>query len=74
VTPDAFRAALRRLGLTQADLCRAFGVSERAVSYWTSERDTPEPVARLLWACERDRGLLEALLQDDAMERSNGGG
>lgn len=62
MTPTDFRAALARLGLTQAGAARLLGVDERTARRWArGERQVPEPVRRLLWACERDAGLASAL-------------
>ena len=62
VTQAEFRAALARLGLTQAGAARLLGVDERTARRWArGERQVPEPVRRLLWACERDAGLASAL-------------
>ncbi len=62
VTSAEFRATLARLGLTQAGAARLLGVDERTGRRWArGERQVPEPVRRLLWACERDTGLMSAL-------------
>jgi DNA-binding transcriptional regulator YiaG len=62
MTPDAFRAAIARLGLTQTGAARAFRTGERTVRHWAfGDRAVPPAVELLLWACERDPTLLEAL-------------
>ena len=62
VTQAEFRAALDSLGLTQAGAARVLGVDARTARRWArGEREVPEPVRRLLWACERDAGLASAL-------------
>jgi hypothetical protein len=62
MTPTDFRAALARLGQTQAGAARLLGVEARSVRrYASGHRPVPEPVVRLLWACERDAGLVGAL-------------
>jgi DNA-binding transcriptional regulator YiaG len=64
MTPDAYRTALDRLGLTHAEAARMLGVDARTSRRWASgARKVPEPVQRLLWACEADADLLAALLE-----------
>lgn len=38
MTPDALRAARRRLGLTQVELARALGVSQPSICDWECGR------------------------------------
>jgi DNA-binding transcriptional regulator YiaG len=40
-TPERFRNALRRLGLTQKEAAAALGVSKSAVSKWAASTDSP---------------------------------
>jgi DNA-binding transcriptional regulator YiaG len=62
MTPAEFRAALDRIGLTQAGAARLLGVDPRTARKWAcGERDLPEPARRLLLACERDPALCETL-------------
>ena len=62
MTSAEFRATLARLGLTPVEAARLLGVDERTARRWArGERQVPEPVRRLLWACERDAGLASAL-------------
>jgi DNA-binding transcriptional regulator YiaG len=62
MTPTEFRAALDRLGLTQMGAGRVLGVDGRTVRRWASgESDVPEPVRRLLLACERHTDLVPLL-------------
>ena len=62
VTSAEFRATLARLGLKPVEAARLLGVDERTGRRWArGERQVPEPVRRLLWACERDAGLASAL-------------
>ena len=61
----AYRAQLARLGLTQEGGARILGVDGRTSRRWAlGERPIPDTVARLLWACGRFPGLLEALRDD----------
>jgi plasmid maintenance system antidote protein VapI len=56
MTPQQFRLALKRLGLTQVAAARQLGVDPRTVRKWVgAERRIPEPVAILLrvWLKER---------------------
>lgn len=49
MTPEAFRDALSRLGLSQVDGATLFGVDPRTVRRWVSgEREVPPPAARFL--------------------------
>ena len=41
---DAFRARLKELGLTQADLARRLGVSRQVVSYYVNGERVPSLV------------------------------
>lgn len=62
MTPEAFRAALDRLGLTQTGAARAFRTGERSMRHWAAgDRAVPPAIELLLWACERDPTLLAAL-------------
>ena len=63
MTPAEFRAALDRLGQTQAGAARLLGVDARTVRRWAcDERAVPEPVRRVLLACERYPDLVPLLL------------
>ncbi len=67
MTPDEYRAQLARLGLTQAGASRLTGVDARTGRRWAlGEVGIPLAVQRLLWACQRDPSLLEALTKADA--------
>lgn len=49
MTPDEYREALTRLGLTQGGGARMLGVDERTSRRWANgERDIPPPVQRFL--------------------------
>jgi DNA-binding transcriptional regulator YiaG len=49
VTPDEYREALERLGLTQGGGARLLGVDERTSRRWANgERDIPPPAQRFL--------------------------
>jgi DNA-binding transcriptional regulator YiaG len=62
MTPTEYRDQIARLGLTQAGAAALLGVDARTSRNWAcGERETPAPVVRLLWACERDTSLAEAL-------------
>jgi transcriptional regulator with XRE-family HTH domain len=62
MTSDAFRAALDRLGLTQAGAARLLGVNDRTARKWAcGETPVPETVRRLLLACESFPSLLRIL-------------
>jgi transcriptional regulator with XRE-family HTH domain len=64
MTPDQFRAALCRLGQTQAGAARLLGVDGRTVRrYASGEREIPKPAQRLLWACERYQDLAAQLAE-----------
>jgi DNA-binding transcriptional regulator YiaG len=64
MTPDEFRAALARLGLTQSGAARLLGVDARTVRKWAcDERGVPEPVRRLLWLCERHPAVVADLAE-----------
>ena len=59
---NAYRAQLARLDLSQGGAARLVGVDARTSRRWAlGEVPVPGAVERLLWACERDRALLEAL-------------
>jgi DNA-binding transcriptional regulator YiaG len=72
MTPTELRAALTRLGISQAETARVLGVDDRTVRRWAAgDRDIPQPAIRLLWACERDAGLLVALsVAGDGLQNS----
>ncbi len=62
MTPEAYRAQLARLGLTQAACARLVGVEPRTSERWAAGKsDVPPPVQRLLWLCETMPGVAEAL-------------
>jgi hypothetical protein len=62
VTPEALRASLARLGLTQSGAARMLGVRVTTMQRWCAgDREVPPPAERLFWAMERDPGLLAAL-------------
>jgi DNA-binding transcriptional regulator YiaG len=49
MTPDEYREALARLGLSQAGGARLLGVDERTSRRWAlGERDVPPPVHHFL--------------------------
>lgn len=49
MTPEQLRAALERLGLTQAEAARRLGVTLRSVQHWVSgSRKIGRPVAMLV--------------------------
>jgi DNA-binding transcriptional regulator YiaG len=61
MTPAEFRAIIARLGLSQTGAAKVLGVDARTARRWAlGERDVPEPVRRLLAACERHPDLVEA--------------
>jgi DNA-binding transcriptional regulator YiaG len=64
VTPSDLRSTIAALGLTTAGAARVLGVDERTVRRWLDgTRVMPEPCVRLLWACLRDRGLADWLVE-----------
>jgi DNA-binding transcriptional regulator YiaG len=49
MTPQQFRAAISRLGLTQGQAASFLGCNIRSISYWCAGRHVvPVPVAKLL--------------------------
>lgn len=49
MTPDEYREAIDKLGLTQSSAARMLGVDERTSRRWANgERDVPPPVQRFL--------------------------
>jgi len=49
MTPDDYRAAIERLGLSQVAAARLLGVDERTSRRWAcGERDIPPPAVRFL--------------------------
>jgi len=49
VTPDEYRAAIDKLGLSQVAAARLLGVDERTSRRWANgERDMPAPAVRFL--------------------------
>lgn len=62
MTPTQYRAALDRLGLTQAGAAEALGVSIRSAHGYANGKPIPEPIAKLLRLMVRlklePRGLL----------------
>lgn len=65
MTPETLRATLARLGLTQSGAARLLGVRITTVQRWAAgQTEVPPPVQRLLWAMERDPGLIAALRQE----------
>jgi DNA-binding transcriptional regulator YiaG len=66
MTPEALRATLARLGLTQAGAARLLGVRVTTMQRWCSgDREMPPPAIRLLWAMERHPELIEELREMD---------
>lgn len=62
MSPTELRAMLHRLKLTQLAAAHLLGVDEKTVRRWVmGKRSMPQPVVRLLWACERYPGLLDGL-------------
>ncbi|MBZ9922164.1 hypothetical protein LB579_31255 [Mesorhizobium sp. BR1-1-7] len=54
MTPDEYRKALERLGLTQYQAAALFGVDGRTSQRWAlGERAIPPPLARLLAYIEK---------------------
>jgi DNA-binding transcriptional regulator YiaG len=65
MTPTEYRAQLARLGLSQTKAAKVLGLGDRTSrSYATGEREPPEPVVRLLAACERYPALLAELISN----------
>ncbi len=57
MTPKQFRAALKRLGLTQVGAARRLGVNPRTVRFWVAGTyRIPEPVVILLRTWVREAG------------------
>lgn len=49
MTPDDYREAIEKLGLSQIAAARLLGVDERTSRRWANgERDVPAPAARFL--------------------------
>jgi DNA-binding transcriptional regulator YiaG len=49
MTPDQFRTAINKLGLSQVAAARLFGVDEETSRQWANgERDIPAPAVRFL--------------------------
>lgn len=49
MSPDEYRAAIERLGLSQVAAARLLGVDERTSRRWANgERDVPAPAVRFL--------------------------
>jgi putative transcriptional regulator len=62
MSPGTYRAIRKSLGLTQAELAAVLGVSPRTLqAHEAGETPIPEPVARLLQACERHPEVLDGL-------------
>ena len=62
MTAPEYRSLLSRLGLTFGQAAKVCGMNDRAHRrYADGTREIPEPVARLLAACERWPGLLVEL-------------
>lgn len=60
MTPDDFRAAIARLGLSQVGAGEVLGVDGRTVRRWAAgDRAVPPPVRILLILFERDPSLME---------------
>ncbi len=67
MTPDEYRAAIEKLGLSQIAAARLLGVDERTSRRWAlGERDIPPPAVRFLryliatsGACTGGSGLRE---------------
>jgi hypothetical protein len=63
VTPNQYKSAIDRLGLSQVGAARFLGVDDRTSRRWISgERDVPEPVSRFL------RYLIAAKVTPDEVE------
>ena len=62
MTGATLRATLARLGLSQSGAARMLGVRVTTMQRWCCDQMAMHPAAeRLLWACERDPTLVEAL-------------
>lgn len=48
MTPDQYRAALAKLGLTQLEAAQMLGISLNSAHGYANNRPIPEPVAKLL--------------------------
>jgi DNA-binding transcriptional regulator YiaG len=49
MTPDQYRTAIEKLGLSQTSAAKLLGVDERTSRRWANgERDVPAPAARFL--------------------------
>jgi DNA-binding transcriptional regulator YiaG len=67
MTPEALRALLSRLGLTQGQGARLCGVDARTMRRWVcGEREMPGPAERLLRAAEEVPGVLAWLLDQSS--------
>ena len=65
-TKEQFRAIRERVGITQAELSRIMGVSQRSVRYWENplaQRTPPDEAWRILddALCQQRRGIALAL-------------
>lgn len=71
MTPDAYRAALAALGLSQMEMGRIVEAGPRTAQRWPSgEARIPGSVEVLLWAMQRDPTLLPALRERVAARNS----
>ena len=63
MTPTDLRIAMRHLRLDEPSLARLLGVRPLTVAKYLEGRlGISKPMARLLWACDRDPSLQAALL------------
>lgn len=79
MTPEEFRAALRRLGWKQADFCRRAGLAENTVSNWQRREDVPAWAAEYLRALGAIKSLHDAYIappkrQQDTPNGASGAG
>lgn len=59
--PEVFLSIRQRLGLTQQDLAKLLGVSQRAVQYYEAgSRKVPGPVARILGLMEKENAAAQS--------------
>ncbi|RWN51356.1 MAG: hypothetical protein EOS04_24070 [Mesorhizobium sp.] len=67
MTPDEYRAALKRLGLSHNRAAPLLGVDLRTSKRWAlGERAIPPPLTRLLAYIERyGVGLAKEMMEDD---------
>lgn len=58
MNPTAFKSIRARLGMTQASIAEAIGVTQGNVSFYEKGQTVPPAVGRLLVDLARSRGLL----------------